>query len=137
MGQRNAIRRALRREAAWRRRRSVVLLKVFLEKRFRLKATAGPALTPPAAAGTHVLDRVAGSRGGSGLAPGGGACKLGEMMPSTNAGPATKFVKTAAVTVTKEAGHANGMRALQGALEGLVDLAGREEALFRQVVGCL
>lgn len=139
VGQRNAIRRALRREAAWRRRRNVVLLKVFIENQFRLKTTADTVRSPPATSGTGVLDGVdnncrSGSGNGSGPVADHGTCKPEGRIHRTNAGPATKLVKTAAVTAVEGAGCGDGMWSLQGTLERLVDLAGREEALFRQTV---
>ncbi|CAM9748683.1 unnamed protein product [Scytosiphon promiscuus] len=120
VGKRNAIRRALRREAAWRRRRGVVLLKVFLENQ------------------TGLFDAVdtCGRIGsdGSGLPADYGACNPENKVRRTNTGPATESVKSAAATVAKGVECEDGTMLLQGALEGLVDLAGREEALFRQIV---
>lgn len=133
VSERNAIRRALRREAAWRRRRGAVLVKVYLERQRQLEgaaATAAP--TPRAAAGSASLPN---DGGGDGFSPAARVKRKGSVRDdarvSVSSGhPPGPAAETAGVGVDDK-------RLLRGALEGLMGLAEREEALFREIVMCL
>eukprot|EP00904_Undaria_pinnatifida_P003933 jgi/Undpi1/13540/HiC_scaffold_8.g03199.m1 len=142
---RNAIRRALRREVSWRRRRGVVLAKTFLENRLKVGAAGLP---PPVC-----------------LGGGGDAAGIGCLRNADSEGVGPESVRTRGVAFGDGAagGRSKRCRAdvggmwaapttggrgsggvqgvvleeavpLRGVLEGLMDLAGCEEALFRQVV---
>lgn len=136
VGERNAIRRALRREAAWRRRRSVVLLKVHLEKRRRLQQAAAATAAAAVGAGEEVLPlptRVGG--GGTAVSN----FKRKGRMCDTAAAAAAVRARARIEKLTAGAGGgaadgADGLLSLRMLLEGVVELAGHEEALFQQIV---
>eukprot|EP00752_Nemacystus_decipiens_P016044 g14344.t1 len=133
VGERNTIRRALRCEAAWRRRRSVVLLKTHLEKQPppQRQAEAAAAPTLSLAANNPQLGLLPSNFvGGSGR---GEAICTGTLKRTggTSVRPST----------AKSAKAAGGARdgvddswLLRRVLEGVSALAAREEALFRQIV---
>eukprot|EP00903_Cladosiphon_okamuranus_P020143 g18494.t1 len=117
VGERNAIRRALRCEAAWRRRRSVVLLKTHLKNQ------------PPHLAGFPSPNLVAGGSGTAGDIRAGKLKRVGGAGVHPHAAKSARMVATAGGT-----DGVDGSLLLRSVLEGVVNLAAREEALFRQIV---
>lgn len=174
--ERNAIRRALRREVSWRRRRGIVLAKTRLEQRLKVsEAAAVAAATAAAATPTAIAEMAAGLPPPAGLGNNSGAtgvgCKRyakddegiapGSVTPRgvvLGKGPAgggegvrrrrrrcaggMLTAPTAPPTLVEGEGENGGAKGvgpeeavlLKGMLEGVTDLAGCEEALFRQVV---
>lgn len=140
VGERNAIRRALRCEAAWRRRRSVVLLKTHLEKQQQqppppLQVEATIASTPSLALsdprfGLLSPDRVGGSGSGEDMWSG----RLKRKGETSFRPTTTKSAKVLAAAAEGGRGGVDDSLLLRRVLEGVVDLAAREEALFRQIV---
>lgn len=141
VAERNAIRRALRCEAAWRRRRSVVLLKASLENKLKKKQQ------PPqqrqqaeeeAASGTWEgipLPNDGGSGSDGGDHAGGGRIKRKERTDGESFLPPSARSEKAAATAEARRGRIpDDSQVLRRVLEGVVDLAGREEALFRQIL---
>lgn len=120
MGERNAIRRALRREAAWRRRRGVVLLKTHLEKQ--------PLPLPESPSPNRVV--------GSGTGAGGEAWAGKQKRPCARGAGfhLTSATSTKAEVAAGGRGEVDGLLLLRRVIEGVVDLAAREEALFRQII---
>lgn len=121
---RNSIRRVLRREASWRRRGPLLLLKTALSKR--------AAHVTGVEVDTCGSGRVVGGRGGivdcgdkrtgcvDGVMVHGGGDVRGEHMRNKR--------------VAKRGVRLDGTRVLRGAVQRLIDLAGTEEGLFRHVV---
>lgn len=140
VGERNTIRRALRCEAAWRRRRSVVLLKTHLEKQPpQEKIGAATASTPSSAAARPRLGNQSPNRvGGSGNNVGGGEdIRSGRLKRAAGTSSHSLTAKSAKAAAAAARGGSDGvdhLLPLRRVLEGVVDLAAREEALFRQIV---
>ena len=141
VGERNTIRRALRCEAAWRRRRSVVLLKTHLESPPPppwLQAEAAAASAPSLRAFDPRLRLLSPSRATS---SGSGSGSGEDMSPGRLKRPGVTSVRPGTTKLAKAVAAADGSRdgvddslLLRRVLEGVVDLAAREEALFRQIV---
>ncbi|CAM9387152.1 unnamed protein product [Ectocarpus sp. 6 AP-2014] len=129
VGERNAIRRALRREAAWRRRRGAVLVKVYLVMQRQLEGAAATAAPTPWAA-------VPNDDGGDGFSPAARVKRKGSVRDDARVSVSSVQPPGPAAEMTAGGGVGD-ERLLQGALEGLVGLAEREEALFREIVMCL
>lgn len=132
MGERNAIRRALRSEAAWRRRKNVVLLKTYLKKQLQAEAATAPI---PLSASTRPRLRMQSPNrvGVIGI----GESILGGRLKRTggaNSHPLAEKPTKAVATAEGGRGGENDRMLLRRVLEGVVDLAAREEALFRQIV---
>lgn len=128
VGERNAIRRALRREAAWRRRRNVVLLKVYLDKQHQLKAAA-----VGAGEGVPLPTFVGGGASGGDIAGASSSKRKGSVRDTNVQPPVAKLEKPAA-EAEEGADGVDDFLFLQITLEGVANLAGHEEALFRQIV---
>lgn len=127
VGERNAIRRALRREAAWRRRRGAVLVKVYLERQRQLEGAAATTAPTPCAA----VPNDGGGGGDDGFSPAARVKRKGSVRDDARV--SVSSVQPPGPTA-ETAGGGIDERLLQGALEGLVGLAEREEALFREIV---
>lgn len=124
VGERNSIRRALRREAAWRRRRSVVLLKTYLERQppqLQVGAATASAQSP---------NRVGGISSSGEDIWSGGLKRAG----STSVHSLTAKSARAAAAAEGARDGVDDDLLLRRVLEGVADLAAREEALFRLIV---
>lgn len=139
VGERNAIRRALRREAAWRRRRSVVLLKVYLDRQQRQLQTTAAAV----GAGTAAMPLPACVGGSANRDNVGGTTSFKRSKGKMRDAISVQLPRVASLdkpTAEAEGGAGGGIDDflyLRTLLEGVVDLAGHEEALFQQIVTLL
>lgn len=153
---RNAIRRALRREAAWRRRRGVMLLKVSLDAQYDTETPllkqkllletlpVAPAFSANRGGNRYITDGIESTGTDS------GAILVGEGTRREsinfrgknkrhgrclNAGGCAKTTATVGGTVgDREDDDNESSLMLRSVLEGVMDLAAVEKALLRQIV---
>lgn len=158
---RNAIRRALRREAAWRRRRGVMLLQASLDAHYDIETTpllkqillletpaVAPAFSANRGGNRYMADGIESTGTDSGTDSGAILVGAGTRRESRNfrgknkrrrrclnAGGCAKTTATVGGRVgDREDDDNESSSMLRSVLEGVMDLAAVEKALLRQIV---